>query len=129
MHKPGGRDKKGSPNWGRGHTLRSQKPLNVKDLLEKSRLVSREIPQLSDQQEFWSKLLRDKLDPALFGAITAVIERDDRLTVSTGSAEWAARLRFALAELWPELHAERGALRAWVVRVQPAAAESRRART
>lgn len=129
MHKPAGRDKKGKPNRDPGHSPRASKPFSVSDLIAKSKLVSREIPQLFDQQAFWSNLLQSRLDPSLFTAITAVVERDARLTVTTGSAEWAARLRFALAELWPQLQAERDTLRTWVVRVQPAAAESRRART
>jgi hypothetical protein len=107
----------------------ASKPLNIRDLLAKSKLAGKEIPQLADEQDFWFDLLRGKLEPALFGAITGIVERDTRLTVMTRSAEWAARLRFALAELWPQLREARATLSACAVRVQPAAAESRRART
>lgn len=129
MHKPAGRDKKGSPARAPSGSSTRGKPIGISDLLAKSKLVSKEAPQIHDDSQFWSELLQRHLDPALFGAITGVVERNARLTVLTGSAEWAARLRFALAELLPQLQQARATLRACAVRVQPAAADSRRART
>ena len=129
MHKPAGRDKKGTPAGQSARTLGKTKPIGISDLLAKSKIAGKEIPQFNDSTKFWSELLQKTLDPTLFGTITGVVERDSRLTVTTGSAEWAARLRFALAEILPQLQRARATLRGCAVRVQPAAADSRRART
>lgn len=129
MHKPVDRDKKRSRIRDAIPVSRAQRPLNVSDLLAKSKIGGKEIPQFSDQQEFWRKFLSERLEPELFSAIAGVVERDSRLTVQARSAAWAARLRFAMADLWPQLRAARATLRECVVRVQPAAADSIRART
>ena len=129
MHKPAGRDKKGSAQRQPMRPLGKTKPIGISDLLAKSKIAGKEIPQFHDDTKFWSALLQKALEPALFGAITGVVQRDTRLTVTTGSAEWAARLRFALAEILPQLQQARATLRSCAVRVQPAAADSRRART
>ena len=61
--------------------------------------------------------------------ITGIVEQEGRLSVFASSPAWSARLRFAMAELWPEVSATHAALQTWVVKVQPKAAETWGART
>jgi hypothetical protein len=67
----------------------------------------------------WRTWLEERLPGELSGRISGVVERDGALTVFTESAAWSARLRFALAELSPEVEAKDSRVTRVVVKVLP----------
>jgi hypothetical protein len=124
MHKPPNRDKKRLPVSGQGRRFGRSKTFIVKDLLSKTGILGKQITQVVDQQNFWLKLLRERLGQELGDQVTGAIEKAGTLTVFASSPAWSARLRFRVTELWPELQAARPELRRLVVKVQLAASGS-----
>jgi hypothetical protein len=121
MHKPPNRDKKRLPVSGQGRRFGRSKTFIVKDLLSRTGIFGKQITQVVDQQEFWLKLLRERLGEELGGQVTGAIEKAGTLTVFAATPAWSARLKFRIAELWPELQATRAGLSRLVIKVQPAA--------
>lgn len=112
MPKPLGRDNR-----------RGGKPRSIKDLLSRSSLGGAAVAETraADDALAW---LRGRLPTELAGHIASVSEREGKLVVYAESAAWSARLRYAVAECWTALQAERPQLRDWAVKVQPAAASA-----
>ena len=129
MPKPPDRYNKARPFGAPTPVGRAPKPINLSDLLAKSKISGREVSQLSDRQRYWRDFLGQRLQEELFRQITGIVEQEGRLSVFASSPAWSARLRFAMAELWPEVSATHAALQTWVVKVQPKAAETWGART
>jgi hypothetical protein len=80
------------------------------------------LTRLTDQaarQHLWSEWLSTHLPSDLHARVSGVNERDGTLVVFAESAAWCARLRYALAELEPVLHAAGPAVSAIEVRVLP----------
>jgi len=68
---------------------------------------------------FWSEWLSQHLPVELRGRLSGVVERDGTLVIFAESAAWSARLRYAVQELEPEIHAAAAGLSAIAVRVRP----------
>ena len=80
------------------------------------------LSQIGDQtarQAYWRSWLSEQLPHELDAHLTGAVERDGSLTVFVDSAAWAARLRFALTDLSPELERSERPVRAVTVRVLP----------
>jgi hypothetical protein len=99
-------------------------PFIVKDLLAKAGITSKGIAQFADQQETWLRVLRERLEPALFGRITGTGFAAGTLTVYVESAAWSARLRYALAEELPAMRQHHAQLSTVSVRLRPRPAEA-----
>jgi len=119
MPKPFTRNKKSVPASAHRHGYGERKPVNVKDLLESSGISGKKLRQYTDKKTYWSDVLRQILEPALFGHITNIVERVGTLTLYTSSSAWSARLRFAVAECAARLPLQSRAIQQILVRVKP----------
>lgn len=99
-----------------------RKPINVKELFNKTKLLGSDAAQFFDAERDWRDLLSAWLDPALLARIAGIAARPPRLTIYAESAAWSARLRYALAEIEPVLRARDPAITRVEVRVRPKAA-------
>jgi hypothetical protein len=99
-------------------------PSKIKDLLDKSGLTGRAIGQFVARQQSWEAFFATRLPASLTKEISHFVEKDGVLTVYVSSAAWSARLKFALAECWPAVLAERPSLQRSVVKIQPVAAST-----
>jgi hypothetical protein len=120
MPKKPGRDKR-SPRRGAGATRRQAQtaPQSAAALLARKDAL---LPQLTQQvalQKAWRDWLEPRLPAPLTGQLAGVVERDGCLTVLAASAAWAARLRYAVAEMEGEIRSHAPALREIRVRVMP----------
>lgn len=106
-----------------------QAPKQINQLLSGNKLLSTAVQQQANLRDRLEGFFTERLDPALGRAIGHYSEKDGQLTVFVRSAAWSARLRFALAELWPELQRQWPQLNNFAVKIQPAAASEVDART
>jgi hypothetical protein len=97
----------------------SPKADSVKDLLGRVNPVLVSIADQSTRQQKWRKWLDLHLPATLTARITGVVERDAELVIFTESASWGVRLRYALAELTPELERAHPSIQKLIVRVLP----------
>ena len=111
------------PNGGKRRPTRRKRPtlspLSAAALLSRSDAL---LPQLTQQlalQQSWHAWLAARLPEPLPGKLAGVVERDGVLTVLGSSAAWAARLRYAVAEMEADIRAHAPALRVIRVRVMP----------
>jgi hypothetical protein len=65
------------------------------------------------------KWLENKLPDGLAVRLSGVVERDDTLVIFTESAVWSARVRYAVAEIEPDLLREFPQVSVVTVRVMP----------
>jgi hypothetical protein len=80
------------------------------------------LPGLNEQlalQKFWAEWLATRLPALLAAKLAGVVERDGCLTLLAVSGAWAARLRYALQEIEPEIRAHAPQLGKIRVRVMP----------
>jgi hypothetical protein len=77
------------------------------------------VAEQRQSQKDWGKWLGSKLPADLSGRVRGVLERDGNLVIFAASAAWSARLRFAVAELEPQIRAENAAIRSVAVKVMP----------
>ncbi|MEP7243268.1 MAG: DciA family protein [Gammaproteobacteria bacterium] len=70
-------------------------------------------------QSDWRKWLQNKLPAQLDTHVSGVVERDETLVIFVGSAVWAARMKFAVAELDAQVRKENSAIRTITVKVMP----------
>ena len=110
-----------SPDTRRQKTFQ---PSKIKDLLDKAGLTGRAIGQFVARQQSWEAFFATRLPASLTKEISHFVEKDGVLTVYVSSAAWSARLKFALAECWPAVLAERPSLQRSVVKIQPVAAST-----
>jgi hypothetical protein len=92
---------------------------SVKSLLARSSPVLTSIADQAARQLGWRKWLDERLPAALLRRVTGVVERDGELVLFAESAGWGARLRYALAELEPELRRTHATVERVAVRVLP----------
>ena len=124
MPKPPVRHNPKSAKSADSRTQKTFQPSKIKDLLDKSGLTGRAIGHFVARQQSWEAFFAPRLPAALMGEISHFVEKDGVLTVYVSSAAWSARLKFALAECWTAVLAERPTLQRWVVKVQPVAAST-----
>jgi len=96
-----------------------RRPHSVKDLLDRGGSPVVRLASAAARQEAWQDWVAGHLAEADRVWVRAASERSGTLTVFAESAAWAARLKFALAELAPRLRAERPQIREILVRVMP----------
>jgi hypothetical protein len=119
MPKKMSRNKRGSSRIRSVKPQRATRLHSVKDLLtEKSALLT-QLTQHAIRQNHWEKWLSSHLPDALGARVSAVSEQGNTLVIFAESAAWAARLRYAVAELEPQIRAADAALGVIEVRVLP----------
>ena len=91
---------------------------SVKELLTRAAPHLTRVTEGAERSEFWRTWLGERLPAELGQHISGAAEREATLTVFADSSAWSARLRFALAELEPQILAA-GALLKVRVRVLP----------
>lgn len=101
------------PNSARVHS--------VKDLLQRSLPSLKRVTDQAKRQQFWSVWLAEHLAPEVRERVSAVSEQDGKLVIFAGSAAFAARLRYAVAELEAAIRAADPQLTSVAVRVLPRA--------
>ena len=72
---------------------------SIGDMLGRGTPILSRIGDQSARQRYWRDWLAAKLSAELNERLTGVAARDGQLTVFAESAAWAARLRYALADL------------------------------
>ncbi len=93
---------------------------SVKALLERTSHASlARVSEQADRQCVWRKRLEASLPALAMARISGVVERDATLVIFTESAAWAARLRYSLAEIEPQLRRAHPEIRRVAVRVMP----------
>jgi hypothetical protein len=105
-----------------GHFTRLQRTTaaqSAKELLLRRTPVLNELTGQAARQRFWRDWLGTRLPPELASKVSAVVEREVRLTIFARSAAWVARLRYAVRELEPEIRATAPTLATVQVRVLP----------
>jgi len=70
-------------------------------------------------QADWRAWLKNRLSAQLDAHVTGAVEREGSLTVFAESAAWSARLRFAVAEIEPQIREENSAITKVIVKVMP----------
>jgi hypothetical protein len=121
MPKKMSRNKRGSSRIRTPTSARTGRLHSVKDLLtEKSALLTR-VTQHATRQNHWEKWLASRLPAELHAHVSSVSERAQVLVIFATSAAWAARLRYALADLEPQMRAADAKLAEIEVRVLPRA--------
>ncbi len=95
------------------------KPINVKDLIKKTKLIHSEATHFFDAERDWREFIGGRLEPKLLARITAIAAQPPRLTFYADSPPWSVRLRYALAELEPAIRARDPSIASVVVRVRP----------
>jgi hypothetical protein len=92
---------------------------SVKELLTRTVPALTQVTEAAERGDFWLKWLTQHLTPELRQHVSGAAERDATLVVFAESAAWSARLRFALAELEPQIRAAGEALDGVRVRILP----------
>ncbi len=121
MPKPPRRHKTNRPQKAHLVSKSMAKPINVKDLIKKTKLLRTEAAQFFDISQDWREFLAGQLPEGLGERLTEVARHPPELTVYVTSAASSARLRYALAELEPLIRERDPAVERIVVRVRPAA--------
>ena len=97
-----------------------RKPESVKALLGRiSRNIATPVAEQRHTQEGWREWLENKLPEGLATHVTGVVERERTLTVFAESAAWAARLRFSIVELEPQIRERNADIEKLVAKVLP----------
>jgi hypothetical protein len=97
-----------------------RKPINVKDLIQKTPLLKKEAAHFFDIEQEWRTFLGAHLPAGLAEHIAGIGCHPPELVVYAGSSAWSARLRYALTELEDAIRQRNPALQKVVVRVRPA---------
>lgn len=104
---------------GRTAVTKPSAPRSVADLLARGPAVLSQISDQSSKQAFWQSWLSEHLPDPLATHVTGTVERDGALTFFAESAAWAARLRYALRELEPQIKATDESITTVIARVMP----------
>jgi len=99
--------------------LKSTRAHSVKDLLTRSHPLLTQVTEGAERGSFWRAWLSQHLPAELGQHVSGAAERAATLVVFADSPAWSARLRYALAELEPQIRAAGAALEAVRVRVLP----------
>jgi hypothetical protein len=119
MPKKMSRNKRGSRSSRNLTPSRALRLHSVKDLLTKKSALLTQVSQHALRQNHWEKWLASHLPEPLAAHVSAVSERSHALVIFAQSAAWAARLRYAIADLEQQIRAHDAALTAIEVRVLP----------
>lgn len=116
-----------SSNRDKSRIRRGFSPRTVGDLIS-ARLPSlvESAPQTSDRSE-WHVAVMKALGPELANKVNRCSLASGRVTVVVDSAAWAARMRFALADLDPQLRQLVPGFRELTVRIRPPKTPPKRA--
>jgi hypothetical protein len=113
------RNKRGSSRIRKLTASRAGRLHSVKDLLTQKSALLTQVSQHAMRQNHWGEWLASHLPAPLTTRVRAVSERSHTLVIFATSAAWAARLRYAIADLEPQMRAHDAALIAVEVRVLP----------
>jgi hypothetical protein len=113
------RNKRGSSRLRTRTPPRAARTHSVKDLLTRNAGLLTQVTQRATRQNLWEKWLAARLPAELAAQICGVAGDEGTLVVFAISAAWSARLRYALAELEPQMREHDAALRTLRVRVRP----------
>ena len=119
MPKKMSRNKRGKPLVRTAAGLRPLRLYSVKELLTRTAPGMTRVTDQAARQGFWSSWLSSHLSTDIGPRVSGVVERDGTLVIFAASAAWCARLRYAVQELEPQIHAAAPQLTAIAVRVQP----------
>jgi hypothetical protein len=97
---------------------------SVKDLLAKFTPGLKRVTEQVHQQDFWRTWLQAHLTAEICGKLTGVVERDGTLVIFAESPAWAARLRFFVQEITPQILGAKPGITEVSVRVLPRGAKS-----
>lgn len=92
---------------------------SVKSLLARSGPVLGRIADQAARHGVWREWIAEHVGEPLRARITGIVERDGALVIFTESAGWGVRLRYAMAELEPELRRAHPQVSRVIVRVLP----------
>ena len=96
-----------------------QTPRTVRDLIS-ARLPALAQRALSTSEASeWHVTVTNALGPELANKVNGITLNSGRITVLAESSAWASRMRFALAEVEPQLRAVTPDFRELVIRVRP----------
>ena len=123
MPKPPPRNNPKLPKLAGNGLPRPGNPKDINSLLAGSGLA-KQAREFVRRQDDWGSFFAGRLDPMLLEAIGHYVEKDGTLTIFVNSAAWAARLRFALPELWSAAREFRPGTERWTVKIQPVAART-----
>jgi hypothetical protein len=125
MHKKPPRDKKSGARNARAVATRSNKILQINDLLSKRPLLARLAAAIPAQQS-WLEWLRAAVPAELAVHIVNVVPRNGtgaanlrELVIFADSAAWGMRLRYALAAIEADIRTRDAAVARWLVRIAP----------
>jgi hypothetical protein len=111
------RSRLGNPSVGISRSTES-----VKSLLSRaSHSALSRVAEHRQSQKDWVRWLGSNLPADLGPRVRSVVERDGNLVIFAESAAWSARLRFALADLEPQIRAENAGILTVAVKVMPRA--------
>jgi hypothetical protein len=119
MPKKMSRNKRGRPRFRNPTPSGGGRLHSVKDLLTKKSALLTQVSQHAIRQNHWEKWLSSHLSAQLAARVSSVSESSHTLVVFAESAAWAARLRYAIADIEPQMRAHDAALTAIEVRVLP----------
>jgi hypothetical protein len=117
MHKKPRPDKNGragSHNPG----LRKTRMASVQDLLARKPAL-RALVAAQPTENGWQEWLGTRLPAELLPHLTEVLKKPAELVVYAENAAWSSRLRYALAELLPQIQARDAQLQRVAVRIRP----------
>ncbi len=95
------------------------KPLTAGDLISARLPALAQRALLAPGESVWQVAVMKALGPALANKVNRCTLDNGKITVVAESSAWAARMRFALAEVEPELAAVTPGFREVLVRVRP----------
>jgi hypothetical protein len=104
----------------RGPGARLRRPAQRLDSIMKKQGWLQDLERKLGAQRQWLDWLTETLPAELGGQLVYAVQKGPELTVLTTSAAWSARVRFALAELEPQIHARQPDIVKITVRVAPA---------
>ena len=113
------RDKRGKPPMSSRTSPVSRKVDSVKELLTRRLPALSRVTDQAARHNFWEKWLSERLPAELRPRISGVSERNGTLVIFAETAAWSARLRYAVVELTPAMHAADSQLSNIEVRVLP----------
>ncbi|HXN11179.1 MAG TPA: hypothetical protein VN859_08035 [Steroidobacteraceae bacterium] len=126
MHKKPRPDKKSGARNADAGVTRSNKTLQINDLLSKRPSLARLTGAIPAQQA-WVEWFRTELPADLAAHVVNVVPRGaatsgraTELVIFADSAAWGTRLRYALAALDARIRARDAQVGRWLVRIAPA---------
>jgi hypothetical protein len=95
------------------------KPVTAGDLISARLPALAQRARLAPEESVWHVAVMKALGPELANKVNRCTLDSGRITVVAESSAWAARMRFALAEIEPALAAATPGFREVLVRVRP----------